>query len=171
MRQSQRHLQGFTLIELMIAISVAAILIGVGIPGMRNMILDNRRVAVVNEIVTGVNQARAAAFARNLPVTMCVADNAVNPGSCDATGDWTNGWFIFVDANENDTFDTDEEILNVTGTAPQGVTITASANFMARTFTRNTLGTLGTISVCAGNSRRDIVVDEIGHTRLASDSC
>lgn len=169
MRQSHRHLQGFTLIELMVAISVAAILIGVGIPGMRNMILDNRRAAVVNEIVTGISQARAAAFARNLPVMMCVADNAANPGGCDTTGNWADGWFVFVDTNANSAFDTGEEILKVTGPAPQGIDITSFIK--ARRFTRNTLGTNDTISVCANNSQRDIVIDGIGHTRLSSDTC
>jgi type IV fimbrial biogenesis protein FimT len=169
MRQSQRHLQGFTLIELMIAISVAAILIGVGIPGMRNMILDNRRAAVVNEIVTGISQARAAAFARNLPVVMCVADDAANPGGCDATGNWADGWFVFVDADGNNAFDAGEEILKVTGPASQGIDITSFIT--ARRFTRNTLGNNDTITVCANNSSRGIVIDQIGHTRLNSGTC
>lgn len=170
MRQSHRHLQGFTLIELMIAISVAAILIGVGVPGMRNMILDNRRAAVVNEIVTGISQARAAAFARNLPVVMCVADDAANPASCNA-GNWADGWFVFVDADDDGTYDTGEQILKINGAASQGVTITTTAGFTTRTFTRNSLGAQGTITVCARNSGRGVVVDEIGHSRLTTVSC
>jgi type IV fimbrial biogenesis protein FimT len=35
----------FTLIELMVGIAVAAILITVGIPGFRDLILDNRMAA------------------------------------------------------------------------------------------------------------------------------
>lgn len=56
--------QGFTLIELMITISIAAILLAVGVPSMRDMIQQNRLTGNVNEFVAANMLARSEAIKR-----------------------------------------------------------------------------------------------------------
>lgn len=73
---------GFTLVELMVALAVLAILITIALPSFTNMIQNNRSAALANSIVTALNVARSEAVKRNALVN-------VNSG-----GDWTNGWVV-----------------------------------------------------------------------------
>lgn len=62
MRNARR---GVTLPELMIAIAVVAILLGVGVPSLREFILTQRVKAVNAQLVTDMQFARSEAVARN----------------------------------------------------------------------------------------------------------
>ncbi len=53
--------RGFTLLELMVTLAVAAILLSVGVPTFRSVIMDNSLACQVNQFVTSVNMARSAA--------------------------------------------------------------------------------------------------------------
>ncbi|RRQ23560.1 prepilin-type N-terminal cleavage/methylation domain-containing protein [Guyparkeria sp. SCN-R1] len=82
---------GFSLIELMITIVVAAILLAVAIPGFGNLILSNKLTTVTNEWVTAVNVARSEAIKRNAVVVICGEsgdDSTTLSTGCDAQASW-----------------------------------------------------------------------------------
>ena len=60
--------RGFTLIELMVTLAVAAILLAVGVPGLRNILLSNRLATTANDVVVALNLARSEAIKRNTRV-------------------------------------------------------------------------------------------------------
>ncbi|MDD2767329.1 MAG: GspH/FimT family pseudopilin [Methylococcus sp.] len=91
-----RNTAGFTLIELMIGIAIAAILITVGIPGFRDLILDNRMSAQINALVADLSYARSEAVKRNDIVTVCKR-NTGDTG-CDDAKTWTEGWLVLAGA-------------------------------------------------------------------------
>lgn len=64
-RQRQGQSPGFTLVELLIAISVVAILLSLGVPGFRNFILMQRLKSINAQLVTDLHLARSEAAARN----------------------------------------------------------------------------------------------------------
>ncbi len=80
--------QGFTLIELMVALAVAGIVLVVGLPGLKSLIQNNRLTTSTNHLVGSLYLARAEAVARNQPVSVCANDPV--------TGDWSRGWFVAV---------------------------------------------------------------------------
>lgn len=102
---------GFTLIELMVTLAVAAILLTVAVPSFWAIIQDNRLTAQTNDFVTDLHLARTEAITRGRRVTMCrCASNSSGqcPESsgqftCDtASGkNWDQGWVIFVDADQD----------------------------------------------------------------------
>lgn len=83
---------GFSLIELMIAISVLAILISVAVPSLRTAVQNNRISAQANELVTAFHLARSEALKRNQPVVVCASSDGE---TCQGT--WTDGWIVAED--------------------------------------------------------------------------
>ena len=72
---------GFTLVELMVTIAIAAILLGLGVPSFRTLIENNRIAAASNDVVTGLQFARSEAVKRALLVSFC---GTTNQSTCDA---------------------------------------------------------------------------------------
>lgn len=119
---------GFTLIELIVTVALAAIIVTIGIPSFRTAILNNSRTAQVNEFVGVLNIARSEAIKRGSRVTIC---RRLNDTTCanDTTSIWENGWIVFVDKDQDSIIDTGEEILKVYGAIPSGFTLRTGGTF------------------------------------------
>lgn len=102
--------QGFTLIELMATLAVAAITLTLGIPSFNEAIKGNYMTSKVNELVTDINLTRSEAVKRATNVAICSRDN---DSSCRVSNDWLNGWIVFVDVNTSGSLDNGDEILRV----------------------------------------------------------
>ena len=60
-----KHSQyGFNVLELMVAVAVLGVLLGLGVPSFTQMIRDNRVVADTNELVVALSAARSEAVKR-----------------------------------------------------------------------------------------------------------
>src|SRR5687768_2450337 len=81
---------GFTLIEMMVAISVVAILIGVAAPGLRDFMLNVRLTGYANDLLTALMLARSEATKRDVRVSVC-ARKKNNDGQCANGQQWDNG--------------------------------------------------------------------------------
>ncbi len=77
--------RGFTVIELMVTLAIAAVLLGLGIASFNTMMETSRARAVAESIMSGLRMARAEAIKRNVPIRFhlvttlddtCVTDNA-----------------------------------------------------------------------------------------------
>jgi type IV fimbrial biogenesis protein FimT len=96
---------------MLVTITVLAIVLGVGLPGLRDFVLNNRQVSTVNEMVASLQYARTEAIARNRTVSLCPsADGASCSGS-----EWSVGWIVFSDTTPilggNGTKDGDDTVL------------------------------------------------------------
>jgi type IV fimbrial biogenesis protein FimT len=112
---------GYTLIELMTAMAVIAVLVTVGLPLMNVFFESNRMISNTNDLVAGLNIARSEAIKQQIRVTLC---QSADTASCTGTGQWENGWIVFQDPNGNATVDGGERILRLSeGAAGNQVTI------------------------------------------------
>jgi len=96
---------GFTLIELMVVLAIAAILVTLAAPSFVRLIQSSQVTGAVNTFLADVRFARSEAIRLGGSVTMCfrsTTDNSTGAvcGS-DATVGWANGWVIFRDVNAN----------------------------------------------------------------------
>ncbi|WJW75089.1 GspH/FimT family pseudopilin [Thiohalobacter sp. IOR34] len=163
--------RGFTLIELMITIAIAAILLTVGVPSFRSIIQNNRITAQANELVTALNLGRSEAVKRGQTITVC----ASSTGSA-CTGGWPDGWLVMTDANGNAALDGTDAVLRVWEGLTGGTTVSASDT--ALQFDR--LGALiggnpVTINIsipdCTGTELRNITISNTGRVSVQRTTC
>lgn len=101
--------RGFTLVELMVTLAVAAILITVAIPNFANIIRENRLVTFTNSLVGSLVLARSEAVRRGLPVSACASDNGTQ---CTSTP-WRDGWIVYTDQGTAGSVDGTDTVLRV----------------------------------------------------------
>ena len=82
---------GFTLVELMIALSVLCLLLVVAAPSFRTMILNNRLNANSESLLNALSYARSTALYQAMNVIVCPFA-AENSTACGAN--WNSGWIV-----------------------------------------------------------------------------
>ena len=105
---------GVTLIELMVAISVLAILASVAVPSYNFLVTNNRMTAQSNRLLATLLYARNEAAKRGASVSICRTDDpAATTPACSTTtgGTWSNGWISFVDVDADGSFDSGADTL------------------------------------------------------------
>ena len=89
---------GLTLIELMVAVAVLAILLSIGIPSFQSLVAQNRATSAANELQSTLQFARSTAIAQARPVTVCAATNFTGGTPTCITGttavNWNGGWIV-----------------------------------------------------------------------------
>jgi len=166
---------GFSLVEVIATMAIAAIVLSVGIPSFQSYIQNNRQTIAINELATALQLARNSAISRRVRVTVCKSPDSSNCIAGSSTGDWTQGWIIFTDADGNNTRDANEDILRVHGAIQGNVTISGGNNTNDRiAFNPNGLlaSLNGTITYCdsRGNSHASaLVISRTGRVRLEDD--
>lgn len=102
----KKRVLGFTLLELMVAISIAAILIALAVPSFTSTIKRNRVQSQARGILSSLLSARAEAVSRGGRVTLC----HINAGACD--GAWSSGMTVFTDTGIVGQIDGNDVILH-----------------------------------------------------------
>ena len=120
--------KGFTLIELMVTLTVAAILTTLVVPNLRDFMRNSRLSGGVNDLLHSLNVARTEAIKRqngNVVVCGSTAPAAANPV---CTYDTFSGWIVFADTNSNWQHDNGEPVIEVHATLDTSVTVKPDAN-------------------------------------------
>lgn len=119
--------RGFTLLEVLVTLAVAAILLGVAVPSYRSMVQRNSIAANVNDLIGDLNYARSEAVTRGQPAYVC---NSANGSTCLADGDWSQGWIVYVanDPAVADPAEPNRTILRVYRGTGSGFSIEANKN-------------------------------------------
>lgn len=141
---------GFSLIELLIVIAIAAILFGMAAPSFSALLQGNRLTAHINHLVSDLNYARSEAVKRNRNVILCKSLDGMN---CATTSPWEKGWLIFADNDKDGRHDSAEPILGGRHAQGHNISITYGAfpyhsrNYVLYYPTGYSLGN-GTFTIC-----------------------
>ena len=113
---------GFTLVELIITMAIAAILMTVAVPSFTTTIKNNRLVTQANLLVASIGLARSEAVKLGRTATVCVSSDQA---TCTGETNWSLGWMVWVDADGDNLLDAGEE-RRFEGALP-GTTFTSAA--------------------------------------------
>lgn len=110
---ARRAHRGVTLIELLVALAIVAILGAIAAPTFRDLALNSARTATVNDFFHALFLARSEAIKRGQIVSLC--PSADGQSCAKQQGAWTQGWIVFVnkDRDEPVVRDEDEPLLAV----------------------------------------------------------
>lgn len=169
--------RGFTLVEFLITVSVAALLVTLAVPSFSAMMMNQRVTTQTNDFISTLALARAEALKRVSRVTVCRSSTG---NACAASGGWEQGWIVFADDDNDVTLDNGEEILMVRSTLEGSNTLRGSTN-VAGNISYVASGTarlpgggaqVGTLSLCdergAGEHARTIAISATGRVRMES---
>jgi type IV fimbrial biogenesis protein FimT len=91
--RSARFVSGFSIVELMVTLSVAGILLAVAVPSFTQLAVNSRLTTQTNDVVAALNLARSEAIKRNTSVSFCRAVSETTANCAAASGAWTN-WIV-----------------------------------------------------------------------------
>ncbi|MBV6423727.1 MAG: hypothetical protein NAOJABEB_01534 [Steroidobacteraceae bacterium] len=156
-----KRMAGFTLMELMITLAVAAVILSIGAPSFTEFRRNNRLTGVGNELLGAMQTARTEAIKRQVPVAVCPSNNPGDAGATCSAGAFT-GWIVFVDPDNNCVRDagnpTVEPVLRVGATIDPALNV--RSNGVCASFGGN--GFLQPIPTAATTARNTIFCDDRG---------
>lgn len=177
MQSNAASSRGFTLLELMVGITVLGILLGLGVPAFNEIIRNNRVAAQTNELITALSLARSEASKRGMPVSICASNSTQNGCADDDEDNWGNGWFVFSDrtgvAGE---IDDDDEVLQRWRAASGGLQLATNDIGFVRFGPDGALLSNAVVfnlqhEQCSGENLRQISIVATGRANLAKVSC
>src|SRR4051812_32445948 len=95
-RQNVR-VDGFSMVELTAALGIFLVLLTIGVPSFSALIRKNNTTTIANDFFAAMNLARSEAIHRGVRVDLVPAGDG---------SDWTKGWLVFIDRNNNQKPDT-----------------------------------------------------------------
>lgn len=113
---ARRRAGGFTTIELLVTVSISAVVLGMAVPAMTDTVRRSLVSSAASELVTAVNRARFEASRSNMPgtpYTVCPSSGTANPATATCGSDWAAGAIVFADANGNGARDNGEPVVHI----------------------------------------------------------
>ncbi|WP_337054117.1 GspH/FimT family pseudopilin [Pseudoxanthomonas sp. USHLN014] len=119
-RRSQTR--GFTLLELMVTVTVLGILAAIAFPSFQNSIRSSRVSTTTSQFTAAIAMARSEAIKNTLAAGVCPSANGTACGN-----DWSAGWLVWGDLNRNGLLDVSETVINYYAGSP-AISVTVGIN-------------------------------------------
>ncbi len=109
--QNPANARGFSLYELLMTMTLVALVLTLGIPSFGSIVANHRLKVEVNALFHAVHLARKGSIVRRRAVTLCPSYDGL---ICEPNFDWSMGWMMFVNTDRDYPVsrDDDEAILS-----------------------------------------------------------
>jgi type IV fimbrial biogenesis protein FimT len=141
--------RGLTLIELVIAVTVAAIVLGLAAPTFSATMESARAASVRADLLESLLLAGNRAAVSGTRAVLCPSADAA---SCSDDPDWSAGWLVFLDANANRELDPGERVIRLEAALPGRVRLRSTSGRTRIVFQGNggNVGSNVTFTMCDG---------------------
>lgn len=160
---------GLTVIELMVALAIIAVILTSAVPALGRMIQEQRVTAATNQLVAHLQYARHEAVFRGVHVAACPSTNGVQ---CTGGNRWDQGFIVYADPDNSRQPGSIDDILRVVGTDELLLLHSAGRTRVRFQAHGGAYGTNLTIRVCDRNqqaSPRAVIVSNPGRIRSTRD--
>jgi len=159
---------GFTLIEMMIALAIVALLLTVVAPNVTTILQQNRVAADINSISAAAQFARFTAVDEQVDVTLCPT---ANYSTC--SGNWSDAKMVFIDNDGNGSRNGTETLLTTADAVSSTNTLAGISGVL--TFAANgSVSQAATITICPNGGEASqasaLIVNLYGRVATASDN-
>jgi type IV fimbrial biogenesis protein FimT len=90
---------GFSLIELVVTLSVLAIILAIALPSFAAMLQGSRASSTYHLLTTSLAAARLRAIKDNAPITVCPS---IDGRTCRGDTIWSDGWILYQDPGHDE---------------------------------------------------------------------
>lgn len=161
---------GFTLVELLVTISVASIVLSMAVPSMRTTLQKNRMTTLHNQLLSALSFTRSTAITQGTWATLCHS-NSAHTGCTAPESEWVNGWIIFPDKNNNGQVDSNETILSAFTKLPAGISMLSNKNRISYGSQGYAVGYAGKLTFCDSQNAitpQGMIISLNGRVRTAN---
>ncbi len=176
-RTSRTRIAGITLIELLVALSILAVLLGTAVPALQGLRQQLQLYSESHRLLSALRFARSSAVNLRQPVSLCPSALAA-AGTAGCSGTYTSGWMVFTNPDRDARFDSGHDRLLRAGAAlPAGHRLTDRAGsvesaglitFVPDGRSHRSL-TLRLCAARASTASRSIILSRAGRARLQRD--
>lgn len=163
-----RHQKGWTLIELLVTLTISSLLLGFSINGFSALQERSKATLAINRLAFGIQNARHAALTRRQVITLCPSSDGINCGR-----NWDDTLILF----SGDPSSPSKKIIQHYAASPH------SGKIIWRSFRQDnklqmnvnglTLAYNGTFIYCPPSNNpknaKALVLNKSGRTRIAQD--
>jgi len=175
----RRNISGFSLLELMVTLSIGALIMTMAVPSFQNSINNQRMVSATNELVMSLTLAKSEAIKRVGYVSVCKSSDGATCTGDDSS--WNDGWIVFANAASANlgSVDAGDELIRVFPALSSRLAVTPLGNVDGFVSFRpsGTLGTnaanfAGTLTTCddrGADYATGILLEPSGRWRISHD--
>ena len=157
--------KGFSLIELMVVLSILVILLTIGVPSMVGFVRSQKLESAVQLFKDGYSQARYEAVTRQEAVHICPLNNVTKR----CGNNWNRGLLTFNDLNGDSQFDPVVDRLLRQNTFPEGIGIVWNQPGFLKVGVSGGVNKNGTftIQILGDSHSKQLVISPTGRIRIS----
>ena len=164
--------RGFTLIELMLALAVVGVLMGIAVPAVTGAMEASRSAETEMSLLTSLTRSIQRAAITGTHSVLCPSQDGI---ACTDGPDWSSGWIAFLDRNVNRERDAGETLIASEMALPGQVRLRSSVGRTRIVFQGNggNAGSNVTFTLCDGRGpsrAKTLVLNNQGRLRHGTPS-